>query len=174
MSSPTAECYLGLGSNLGDPVANIKLACDKLASPTIPALELLEVSPLYTSSAMTLDNSTAQGDYVNAVAKCALHCPPPELLSITKALESAMGRAADRVRWAARVIDLDILFIKDVTIQTADLQIPHPGLTMRPFVLYPLRDLAPDLQLAPGKSVSYYADKVKDDWNTTLIEKTLA
>lgn len=180
MSQDSHECYLGLGSNLnsnlansldndlGDPAANIKLACDELAKSS--AVDLLEVSPLYKSSAMTLEHSEEQNDYVNAVAKCMTHRPPLELLAVIKSIEQAMGRQVDAAKWSARVIDIDILFIKDVVMQTDDLTIPHPGIYLRPFVLYPWRDLAAELQLTAGKSVRDYANEVKDEWNTTLLE----
>lgn len=169
-----SECYLGLGSNLGDPVANIDFACEKLSK--LAALDLVKVSPLYQSSAMTLITDGTDGtdevqpNYVNATVKCLVSCPPPQLLSIAKSIEQEMGRIADEVKWGARIIDIDILFIKGFALQTPDLKIPHPGLTLRPFVLYPLRDIEPELQLTTEKTVSDYADGVQDDWNTTLLK----
>ncbi|MBE8182039.1 MAG: 2-amino-4-hydroxy-6-hydroxymethyldihydropteridine diphosphokinase [Candidatus Portiera sp.] len=171
MSQEVTECYLGLGSNVGDPVANIKLACSKISEA--PAIDLMKTSPLYQSSAMTLEAEDKQPDYVNAVVKCMVSCPPLKLLSIVKSMEQEMGRIANAAKWAARIIDIDILLMEEVTWNSPELKLPHPGLTLRPFVLYPLRDLAPKLQLPGGLSIQKYADSVKDIWNTTLLKSPL-
>ncbi|MCH9664642.1 MAG: 2-amino-4-hydroxy-6-hydroxymethyldihydropteridine diphosphokinase [Gammaproteobacteria bacterium] len=178
---PPIECYLGLGSNLANnlssttPIDNIKLVCRKIADAF--AIELIDTSPLYRSSAMALDGTEVQPDYVNAVIKCMVTCSPLELLRVLKSIEKKMGRNTDAARWTARVIDIDILWMDGIILDTQELKIPHPGLTLRPFVLYPLRDIAPELQLLDTTdgsnskyiSVEEYAHKVKDQWNTSII-----
>ena len=186
---PPTECYLALGSNLTNnlyctPVDSIKLACRKIAEAS--AIKLIDRSPLYRSSAMTLDGTEEQPDYVNAVLKCKVTCPPLELLTVLKSIEKEMGRNTDVARWTARLIDIDILWMDGIILDTQELKLPHPGLTLRPFVLYPLRDIAPELQLLDTTdgsnskytkhtkytkyiSVEEYAKKVKDQWNTSII-----
>ena len=181
---PPTECYLGLGSNLANnlsstPIDNIKLACRKIADA--PVIKLIDTSPLYRSSAMALDGTEEQPDYVNSVLKCKVTCPPLELLRVLKSIEKEMGRNIDVARWTARLIDIDILWMDGIILDTQELNIPHPGLTLRPFVLYPLRDIAPELQLLDSTdgssntkytkyiSVEEYAKKVKDQWNTSII-----
>jgi 2-amino-4-hydroxy-6-hydroxymethyldihydropteridine diphosphokinase len=91
----------------------------------------------------------AQPDYVNAAAGILTQLSAPELLAALRALEAAFGRPAQRERWGPRVLDLDLLgFARERRTET-ELTLPHPGIVERNFVLYPLADIAPDLEL-PG------------------------
>lgn len=169
--------YLGLGSNLNNPVQQIADACQNLQQSS--SITLVDKSPLYESMAMT-SSDEQQPNYINSVVKCQVTCSPLELLNIVKEIEQRMGRKPEVKRWQARLIDIDILWFENVSMNSKELTIPHPGLINRPFALLPLRDLEPDLELgyrsdmpSEDSSTKYkvrdLALKIKDEWNTTRI-----
>lgn len=129
------EIYLGLGSNLGDRMGNLKSAVEKLSRKvTIKKISsAYETEPLY---------NTEQPMFLNAVIKGVTALEPPELLSFVKEIESDLGRQP-AFRNAPRIIDIDILFYGDRVIQTEELTIPHPRIVERAFVLVPLAEIAP-------------------------------
>ena len=90
-----------------------------------------------------------QPDFVNAVAGLLTQLSAAELLEQMRALESSFGRPAERERWGPRILDLDLLCYAHERCSEATLTLPHPGIVARNFVLYPLADIAPDLEL-PG------------------------
>lgn len=137
--------YIGLGSNLAEPVVQIKLA--RIAIAAIPGVKELTFSGLYHSLPM---GPKDQPDYVNAVMAIATGLLPMDLLRSLQAIENDQGRIRKGERWGARTLDLDILIYGDLIIDQPDLTIPHPGLAERSFVLYPLFEIAP-LLLVPGK-----------------------
>lgn len=138
-----APAYIGLGSNLGNPVGQIKQAIDALKA--IRATELRAVSSLYRSAPL---GPPDQPDYINAVAALLTQLDPDQLLPELQALEVAQGRnrAAER-RWGPRTLDLDMLLFAGRLIATADLTVPHPRIAERNFVVLPLADIAPDLEI---------------------------
>jgi 2-amino-4-hydroxy-6-hydroxymethyldihydropteridine diphosphokinase len=136
--------YIGLGSNLADPRAQVLSARERLAR--IPLTRLLLASPLYRSRPM---GPIAQPDFVNAVAGVLTQLPAPALLRELRTLETALGRPPRHERWGPRIIDLDLLSFGREQRSEAALTLPHPGIVGRNFVLYPLADIAPDLDL-PG------------------------
>jgi len=117
---------------------------DELAS--LAHCKLETVSSLYGSSPMGPQD---QPDYVNAVAALRTRLSPFDLLVQLQDLEQRHGRRRDGQRWTARTLDLDILLYGDQIINTENLCIPHPGLGQRNFVLYPLQEISPGLQV-PG------------------------
>jgi 2-amino-4-hydroxy-6-hydroxymethyldihydropteridine diphosphokinase len=127
--------FLGLGSNLGD---RWKLLRDAVAS--LP--DVVGVSPVYETD--PVGGPGGQGPYLNCVVELATDLAPRQLLGICHRLESAADRVRNE-RWGPRTLDIDILLVGDLRIDDPDLQIPHPGLRERRFVLQPLRDLAPEL-----------------------------
>lgn len=135
--------YIGLGSNLDNPVAQVTTALEQLA----PACdgELLSHSALYRSPPM---GPPDQPDYINAVASVSSLLTPHQLLERMLELEQQHGRQR-RVRWGPRTLDLDLLLVGERILQDDRLILPHPALHERAFVLYPLAEIAPDLQL-PG------------------------
>lgn len=135
--------FIGLGSNLDDPPAQLEQACDALAS--LPDTGLRAVSSFYRSSPMGPQD---QPDFCNAVAELETALEPEVLLDALQAIESRHGRVR-RLRWGPRTLDLDLLVHGERVINTSRLQVPHPGLPERAFVLYPLAELARDLQV-PG------------------------
>ena len=134
-----AEAYLGLGANLGDRLANLRRALARLGEVG----RVLAVSSLYETE--PLGGPPGQPPYYNACCRLATDLGPRQLLTFLKGLEEEMGRRAGP-RWGPRPLDLDILFYDDLALQTAELELPHPRLHQRPFVLVPLCDIAPELR----------------------------
>jgi 2-amino-4-hydroxy-6-hydroxymethyldihydropteridine diphosphokinase len=136
--------YVGLGSNLRDPAAQLRAAFDALAA--LPGTVFMLRSSLYRSSPM---GPVVQPDFCNAVAALLTQLDARTLFDELRRLEVQMGREAARVRWGPRVIDLDLLVYGSERRSEADLVLPHPGIAERNFVLQPLAEIAPDLQV-PG------------------------
>jgi len=139
------KVYLGLGSNLCDPAKQIYAAYD-LISQVVDTC-IIAKSGLYTSPPM---GPPDQPDYVNAVVAITTNLSPHRLMKKLQAIEDQQGRTRDGIRWGSRIVDLDILLYGEQEIATADLTIPHAGLSERAFVLYPLQEIAPELNI-PGK-----------------------
>jgi 2-amino-4-hydroxy-6-hydroxymethyldihydropteridine diphosphokinase len=133
------ECFVGLGSNVGDRVGMINRALSCLASSSDVVLR--ETSHLYVTPAWGYED---QPDFVNAVCRLDTHLEPRELLSRLKLIEACLGRR-ETFRWGPREIDLDLLFYGDEVLDDRDIRIPHPMVCRRGFVLVPLTEIAPDL-----------------------------
>lgn len=138
-----ALAYIGLGSNLEDPLAQVKRAFDELAE--IPQTSLLARSSIYSSHAV----GPEQPDYINAVALLDTQLAPLALLDALQAIEQAHQRVRIQ-HWGPRTLDLDLLLYGDQIIDEERLTVPHPYLTQRSFVLYPLADITPNLRLPDG------------------------
>jgi 2-amino-4-hydroxy-6-hydroxymethyldihydropteridine diphosphokinase len=136
--------YVGAGSNLDDPRSQVLAALARLAR--IPRTRVPLTSSLYSSRPF---GPISQPDFVNAAAGLLTQLSPEALLQELKAIEAAMGRPAEHVRWGPRVVDLDLLSYGHVRSVDPQLTLPHPGIVERNFVLYPLAEIAPDLEL-PG------------------------
>ena len=139
----TVTAYVGLGSNLQDPRAQICRALGSLRAIALPTS--LRRSGLYQSEPL---GPPGQPDYLNAVVSFQTRISPPLLLQSLQAIEQEHGRERT-VRWGPRSLDLDILLYGRSIVAEAGLQIPHPRIPDRVFVLRPLRDLDPDLDV-PG------------------------
>lgn len=140
-----SEAYIALGSNLGDARGKVLGAFDALAA--LPASRLLARSPLYLTPPWGV---LEQPPFVNAVAKLETALAPHDLLDALLAIERAAGRVRDGERWGPRTLDLDILHVDGVVLDDERVTLPHPRIHERAFVLVPLNDLAPGLQL-PGQ-----------------------
>lgn len=136
--------YIALGSNLNDPRAQVERGLQALTQ--LPETRLRARSGWYQSRAV---GPGQQPDYLNGVVLLETSLEPESLILHLQRIEAAQGRER-RVRWAARTLDLDILLYGDRIIATDRLQIPHPRLAERNFVLYPLADISPDLVLPNG------------------------
>ncbi len=138
------EVYIGLGANLDNPRAQVMRAIDELAA--LPDSRLLAVSSLYRSAPMILPDQAQtlpeQPDYINAVAKLETALAPHALLDALQAIEQAHERQRDGARWGPRTLDLDILLYANQQLDDERLQVPHTGMAVRNFVLYPLEELA--------------------------------
>ena len=144
MTASWTPAYVALGSNLDDPRAQVGRAFDALAR--LPDTRLVARSPSYRSAPL---GPVSQPDFVNAVAGLLTQLAPRALLDALKSLEAALGREAPVVRWGPRRIDLDLLVHGAARVEEPGLSVPHPGLAERAFVLLPLADVAPDLEV-PG------------------------
>ncbi|HEB86793.1 MAG TPA: 2-amino-4-hydroxy-6-hydroxymethyldihydropteridine diphosphokinase [Gammaproteobacteria bacterium] len=147
------EVYVSLGANLDDPRAQVMQAIDDLA--LLPQSRLLAVSSLYRSAPMVLPDQVKTGipvqpDYINAVAKLETALTPHTLLDELQAIEQTHGRQRDGQRWRARTLDLDLLLYGNQQLDNERLQVPHTGIAVRNFVLYPLGELAPQKLQIPG------------------------
>lgn len=141
--------YIGLGSNLGDPAANLHSAVAQLAG--MDGVALRGVSRFYVSKPMGPQD---QPDYVNAVVCVQTQLDAHVLLQTLFAVERAHGRVRDASqRWGARTLDLDLLLYGDQVIATPELHVPHPGICERSFVLLPLADLAPHQVFPDGRKL---------------------
>lgn len=139
--------YIGLGSNLENPVAQMKSAIAALASH--PHLENLQVSTLYSSKPVGPQD---QPDYVNAVACVTTKLSPIALLDVLQGIEQDHHRVRER-HWGPRTLDLDLLLFGEEQIQLPRLSVPHPFMLERGFVIRPLMDLAPEMLLSNGHTV---------------------
>ncbi len=142
--------YIGLGANLGDARQTIAAAIDTLRQSS--GILTLKRAPLYSS-----DPVDAQGPvFINTVVAVDTTLEPLSLLDLLQAIEQAHGRKRP-YRNAPRTLDLDLLLFGTFTIETPRLSVPHPRMHQRAFVLRPLQDLAPDLQLAQGSFTTLLA-----------------
>jgi 2-amino-4-hydroxy-6-hydroxymethyldihydropteridine diphosphokinase len=140
---------VGLGSNLNNPIEQVKKALQALKF--LPNTHLKTQSALYHSRPLGSQN---QPNYINAVAMLVTKLPPLVLLDNFQAIENKQGRVRGAERWGPRTLDLDLLLYDNLQLQKARLILPHPGLYERNFVLYPLYDCSPDLILPNGQAVS--------------------
>ena len=133
----SAEVYLGLGGNLGDPPATFRKALELLTAFS----KVLKVSKLYRSKPYGFSE---QPDFYNATAQISTKLPPLDLLACLQEIEQKLGKKVIREN-GPRIIDLDLLLYGDDSLNLPDLQLPHPGILERDFVLRPLHDLNPAL-----------------------------
>jgi len=131
------RAFLGLGSNLGDRWQHLRDAVVSLDS-----VGLVMVSAVYETE--PVGGPAGQEHYLNVVVELDTDLSPRELLGVCRRLEGAAGRVRVE-RWGARTLDVDLLWIDGVAVDDPDLQVPHPRMWERRFVMAPLADLAPDL-----------------------------
>jgi 2-amino-4-hydroxy-6-hydroxymethyldihydropteridine diphosphokinase len=156
--------YIGIGSNLNSPRLQVERAFEALG--TLAATRLIARSALYGSR--PLGPVTEQPDFVNAVAGVLTQLAAPDLLRALKALEISFGRAAEHAKWGPRIIDLDLLVHGRERRADPELTLPHPGIVERNWVLYPLADIAPDLDVPGVGPVSELAQRVASGGIWTL------
>jgi len=133
-----SKVYIGIGSNLGKREENCKKAIRLLTEKGIALTKrssMIETQPW---------GVTEQPDFINMAIETETALEPEELLHLLKKIEIEAGRQP-AYRWGPRAVDLDILLYDDLVLKTPELEIPHPGLEQREFVLRPLAELAPDL-----------------------------
>jgi 2-amino-4-hydroxy-6-hydroxymethyldihydropteridine diphosphokinase len=139
---------VALGSNLGDRIDNLRAARDAI-------LQLSNVSPPIVSSPVyetqPIDCEAGAGKFLNAVVEFEYQGDPAALLDQLIGIEEALGRKRDHPRNISRIIDIDLLYCGDRQIDNGQLQLPHPRIHSREFVLKPLADIRADLVLPDGK-----------------------
>ena len=136
------EVFLSLGSNLGDREENLAQATMALSINfdivDIVSSSYYESEPLY---------NTSQPDFLNSVLRCSTSLRPFDLLDVIHRVETMLGRIKVREKNQPRIIDIDILLHGDSILETGELTIPHPMMSLRKFVLIPLAEIAPNLKL---------------------------
>jgi 2-amino-4-hydroxy-6-hydroxymethyldihydropteridine diphosphokinase len=140
-----------MGSNLGDRLGHLQAAVKALSAH---GLEPGAVSSVYESDAL----GPPQPDYLNAVVAVSTLLTPRELLQTLKAIEAELGRH-NTERWGPREIDLDLLLYGDEMLEEDGLTVPHPEMTKRSFVLLPLLEVAPDLDLPSGEPATAFLER---------------
>ena len=158
-----AVVYLGLGSNIGERGQHLARACGLLRRH--PAVAVQAVSSLYETAPVGF---TAQDAFLNAVACVHTTLRPESLLAITQAVESRLGREP-AVRWGPRVIDIDILLYDALQVRKPFLDVPHKALSERLFVLVPLSELEPHLNLPSGESIRRIIAALPDQGEVTRL-----
>lgn len=154
--------YLGLGSNLQEPQQQLVAALRALS--TLPRSRLINVSGFYRSKPVGPQD---QPDFINAAACLETHLTAHQLLDQLQAIEQQQGRVRRR-HWGPRTLDLDILLYGEAQINSERLQVPHPFLTERSFVLLPLADIAPGLTLPDGQDIAQLAQACDREGITPL------
>jgi 2-amino-4-hydroxy-6-hydroxymethyldihydropteridine diphosphokinase len=144
---------VGLGSNLDNPIEQVKKALQALK--LLPKTHLKTHSALYRTKPLGSQN---QPDYINAVAMLVTELSPLVLLDNLQAIENKQGRVRGAERWGPRTLDLDMLLYDNLELQEDRLTLPHSGLYERDFVLYPLYDCTPDLILPNGLALEVIID----------------
>ena len=153
-----ATAYLGLGSNVGDPPANLARAIEMLGSKG-RLVEAVSSGYLTQPVGEILD----QPDFLNAVIAVGTELGPEDLLDLVKSVEAEMGRETGLPRHSPRIIDIDLLLLEDVVFESDRLVLPHREVSTRRFVLVPLLEIAPDLTLPDGRPVAEILDALDDD-----------
>jgi 2-amino-4-hydroxy-6-hydroxymethyldihydropteridine diphosphokinase len=142
--------YLGLGANLNDPINQLNQAVAALKA--LPDTDdEIKVSAFYSSKPMGPQD---QPDYVNAVACIETQLQPLDLLALTQKIELDLGRVRKDERWGPRTLDIDILLFGRQTLNLPTLTVPHYGMTLREFVIYPLLEIAPNIIMPDGIKIS--------------------
>ena len=151
------EVALALGSNMGDSAVILQGAIDDLAS--VDGISLVGVSRTYETDPV---GGPEQDPYLNAVVVAITDLDPWELLAVTQSIEQHWHRVRD-VRWGPRTLDIDILAVDAETVDSDDLEIPHPRAHERAFVLVPWADVAPDAVIPGHGSVADLLEAVGTD-----------
>ena len=146
--------YIGIGANVGDRAASIRRALALLDGA--PGIQVSEVSALYETPPWGYAEQPA---FLNAAARLATALGPLQLLLALKSIEVQVGREIT-FRWGPRVIDLDLLLYDDRRISRPGLEVPHPGLLERGFVLVPLRDVCPGFRAPDGSTIDALIERV--------------
>lgn len=149
--------YLCLGSNLGDRLENIRSALRDLEKAGI---RVFKTSSVYETKPH--DVAGHQENYYNLAAAVECEESPEGLLDTCKKVENGLGRQRP-YRNAPRTIDIDILMLEGVSVSDPDLVVPHPRMEERPFVIYPLSEIAPHVVLASGKPIIEVKNALPDD-----------
>ena len=139
------DAWLGLGSNLQQPVLQLRSALEILGE--MAGLEILKLSSFYRTPPW---GDAQQDDFINAVVHIDTRFAPDTLLHKLQSIEDRLGRPRSARRWGPRVREIDLLLYGDLQLQSRELEIPHPRMHERAFVLMPLFELDPELGI-PGK-----------------------
>ncbi|MBF6058719.1 MULTISPECIES: 2-amino-4-hydroxy-6-hydroxymethyldihydropteridine diphosphokinase [Thiomicrorhabdus] len=162
------QVFIGLGSNLDNPLEQLRIALESLNA--LPDTRVEKVSSFYGSTPLGPED---QPDYVNAVAELCTTLQPSVLLDALQSIESTQGRVKKR-HWGERLIDLDILLYDDLQMQSERLQIPHSQMAFRDFVLVPLHELDAGLSIPGVGSIQGLIDGLKTSYLKPLVKSNLS
>ncbi len=154
----TESAFIGIGSNLGDPVRQVGSAIDAL--DRLPGCSVHRRSSLYRTRPWGVEDQPA---FINAAVQLMTRLSAEQLLEALLALEAQFGRTRDSRRWGPRRLDLDILLYGQLQIALETLEVPHPCLHQRAFVLLPLQEIDRDLQVPGRGTVSELAARLDYD-----------
>jgi 2-amino-4-hydroxy-6-hydroxymethyldihydropteridine diphosphokinase len=160
--------YVGIGSNLKQPAIQVRRALQALSD--LPQTRVELKSSLYGSEPL---GPVPQPQYVNAVAGLLTQLEVRTFFEALRDLETRLGRQAPRERWGPRLIDLDLLLFAEQRLDIPELTLPHPGIVQRNFVLYPLRELAPELTVPGCGRVAVLAARVDPAGIWRLSDETI-
>lgn len=158
---PVVRAFLALGSNLGDRLAQMQSALERLVGDE---LAVVNVSPVYENRAVGMGEDA--DDFLNAIAEVETSLEPLQLLDRCLEVEQRLGRVRTG-EWAPRTIDLDIIAYGDAEIVSERLHLPHPRIAERDFVVHPLNAIAPDLIIAGQRVSEMAADLSKNELTLT-------
>ena len=150
--------YIGFGSNLGDSLSMLEAVKKEINASK--GFVLKRTSPIYRTQ--PIDVPDQQDDYINAVFEIETSLEPEDILKQLAAIEDRHGRTRGKIRNSARTLDLDLLLVGNHSVQSEILTLPHPRIHQRAFVLFPLYDLSPDLQVPGQGRVEKLLEKVRD------------
>ena len=159
--------YIGLGSNLGDPVSQVRSAFEALGGLRDSGFAVC--SSLYRSSPM---GPSDQPDFVNAVVAVLTRLGPHDLMRELQRIEDAHGRRRDTRHWGPRTLDLDLLVLGSLVVDEPDLHIPHPGIAERNFVLLPFAEIAPSVVVPGHGSVRRLLEKIGETFEDKIGNNT--
>lgn len=148
--APT-RAYVGLGSNLGDRLDNLRRAVELLLEKD---LAVIEASSVYETDPV----GPPQPDFLNAAVAVDCYLPPVELVGVLKQVEAEIGREQSE-RWGPRVIDLDLLLFGEETVGEPGVTVPHTELTNRAFAMIPILEIDDDVELPSGEPLSAFCEK---------------
>ena len=156
---------LGLGSNLGDRIANLENAIDTICNK----FSLCKISSVYSTKSLLKDD---QPDYYNVVCSYLSDMEPLETLNFLQNVEKVLGRVKNTGFWGARIIDIDIVDFNNTVITTPLLTVPHAMMSKRSFVLYPMMEIEPSyIHPILGISVQKMISFLNDDLDIKCIGK---
>ncbi|MGK7901675.1 MAG: 2-amino-4-hydroxy-6-hydroxymethyldihydropteridine diphosphokinase [Hormoscilla sp.] len=159
------QSAIALGSNMGDSRATLEGALEKIDKT--PGITVKTYSSWYNTAPI----GPSQPDYLNGCAILEVELNPQELLKTLLAIEDQFGRVRQE-RWGPRTLDLDVLLFEDLILETPELQIPHPRMTQRAFVLVPLAEIAPDwIEPVSGDAIAQLVEKVDSSGVTLSIKR---
>ena len=158
------EAYLGIGSNVGDRVEFCRSAVELLRGSE--GIQVTATSSLYETSPI---GGPPQRSFVNLVVLVRTELAPRELLLVCKDIEARLGREQSDIRWGPRVVDLDVLTYGEEKVNEPELEIPHPRMTQRRFVLVPLLEVDPDAADPWGRRFADWLDEAEGD--ARLLER---
>lgn len=158
------KAYIGLGSNLDDPAQQIASAMNAITA--LSGVRVQQLSSLYRTPPM---GPADQPDYCNAVCVADITIEPNDLMRSLLAIEREAGRVRGVLHWGPRRIDLDLLHVDGVELDTPGLKLPHPGIGKRNFVVVPLAEIAPQLVIPGLGSIALAARNIDktdlQNWN---------